>query len=188
MAEHNCKGSHLILAREWFEAHFGAGAFARFTESAPQAYPAIVLPGGWYDVAPLARAFEGASAELGRPVSALVSEVARQNALQDLTTIYRVFLRVAAPVRLLSFSAALWRNYVQFAHARAIRNDPGVYVGGCDGVPRRYLEWASGAWLGFVPTAIELAGGRKPTAAITKTRAIGGDEWALECEIRYGVA
>jgi len=179
------KGSHVIQAREWIDAKLGPGTFQSLVQGKGSIDNLILLPGTWYDVLPLVEALEVVGKQLNRTVHDMTMEIARQNALRDLTTMYRVFLRIAAPVRVMSFTPRLWGNYVAFGEATAIRNDPTHYIGECKGVPYRLLDWASGAWCGFVPAAIEVAGGREAVGRITGVWTESGNMRRLQCEVRY---
>jgi hypothetical protein len=99
---------------------------------------------------------------------------------------YRFFLRIATPQRVMGFTPRLWSTYVAFGAAKALVNEPGHYIGECAGIPKRLLEWSSGAWRGFVPTAIEVAGGKDVRGKIRGTWPTPvADLWRLECEITY---
>jgi len=179
------KGSHVVIAREWIDERLGSGTFQRLVDGKGAIDNPILLPGTWYDVVPLVEALEVVGQQLNLTVRDMTREIARLNALRDLTTIYRVFLRVAAPVRVMSFTPRLWSNYVAFGQATSVRNDPQHYVGECTGVPARVLEWACGAWCGFVPAAIEVAGGKDAVGKITGTWMEHGDMRRLQCEVVY---
>jgi hypothetical protein len=179
------KGSHVIQAREWIDGKLGAGTFQSLVSGKGPIDNPILLPGTWYDVVPLVEALEVVGPRVNRSVRDMTTEIARQNALRDLTTIYRVFLRVAAPVRVMSYTPRLWSNYVAFGRATAIQNDPTQYVGECAGVPARVIEWVCGAWCGFVPAAIEVAGGKDAVGRITRTWDEPGNMRRLHCEVRY---
>lgn len=149
-----------------------------------------MLPGAWYDANVLARVIHDAATQAGERPAGLAARIARRNAERDLTSIYRVFLRDASPHRLLALLPQLWRNYVAFADSRVIRNDPGHFVGHCVGVPSRLREWAEGFWLGFLPTAIQLAGGKNAQGRALGASAIdpGGRLYRMELEFTYSVA
>lgn len=181
------KGSHVIQAREWIDAKLGPGTFQSLVNGKGAIDNVILLPGTWYDALPLVEALEVVGRKLNRTVHDMTAEIARQNALRDLTTLYRVFLRIAAPVRVMSFTPRLWGNYVAFGQATAIKNEPTHYIGECTGVPTRLLEWASGAWCGFVPAAIEVAGGKGAEGRITGTWRESVETRRLQCEVRYRV-
>jgi len=185
-----CKGSHVVAARDVIDQELGAGSFAARWHEAGGAWSPLVLPGAWYDANVLAKVIRGAAMQAGERPVALTARIARRNAEHDLTSIYRVFLRDASPQRLLALIPDLWRNYVAFADSRVIRNDPGYCVGHCIGVPSRLREWAEGIWLGFLPTAIQLAGGKNARGRTLGASAMdpSGRLYRMEFEYTYSVA
>jgi hypothetical protein len=190
MPDYKVKGSHVVMAAQWVDQRLGAGTFKKLVGSADPEYQSVLLPVAWYNVDPLNEALQQVAVELKTSVGDMTMEIARLNALKDLTTMYRIFLKIAAPVRVMGFTPRLWSTYVRFGEAKAIKNDPGHYLGECTGIPKRLLDWTGGAWRGFVPAAIELAGGRDVRGVITGTwpegRLEGTDEsYKLQCEVRY---
>ena len=190
MRDYKVKGSHVVMAAHWVDERLGAGTFKRLVGDSDREYQSVLLPVAWYNVDPLNETLKQVSLELKRSVGDMTMEIARLNALKDLTTMYRIFLKIAAPVRVMGFTPRLWSTYVRFGEARAVTNEPGHYLGECTGIPRRLLEWTGGAWRGFVPAAIELAGGRDVRGTITGTwpegQMDGNDElYKLHCEVRY---
>lgn len=191
MPDYKIKGSHVVMAAQWIDQRLGAGTFKRLVGATKDPdYQAVLMPVVWYNVDPLNQVLQSIAGELRSNVADMTMEIARLNALKDLTTMYRFFLRIAAPVRVMGFTPRLWSTYVRFGEAKAIKNEPGDYLGECTGIPKRLLEWTSGAWRGFVPAAIELAGGRDVRGVITGTwpegKHEGGDElYRLNCEVRY---
>jgi hypothetical protein len=190
MPDYKVKGSHVVMAAHWVDERLGAGTFKKLVGVSDPEYQSVLMPVVWYNVDPLNEALQQVSAELHKPVSDMTMEIARLNALKDLTTMYRIFLRIAAPVRVMGFTPRLWSTYVGFGEATAIKNEPGDYLGECTGIPKRLIDWTSGAWRGFVPAAIELAGGRDVKGVIAGTwpegRSDGRDElYRLHCEVRY---
>jgi hypothetical protein len=185
MLTHAAKGSHITQVKRFVDAHLARGAFTRLALGAGgDASWDVVTVNAWYDAFVLQRVLEAVSCELDRSVVSIATEVARDNALADLTSIYRMFMRIAQPQRMLYFTPQLWRNYVNFGDSRAIRNDPGSYVGGTKGVPASLLDWVCGNWLGFIPTGIELAGGVIQRASITE-RAANGDLSSVVLTVDY---
>ena len=189
--DYKCKGSHVVMAAQWIDERLGPGSFKKLVAatSDPE-YQSVLMPVAWYNVEPLNEVLDQVAKELRKTVEDITMEITRLNALKDLTTMYRIFLRIAAPVRVMGFTPRLWSTYVHFGDAVAIRNDQGYYLGECTGIPKRLLEWSSGAWRGFVPAAIELAGGRDVRGTIAGTwsegRSDGRDElFKLHCEVRY---
>ncbi len=184
---YRCKGSHVVQSRAWINQRLGEGAFEALVEGNGPPWTANLLVATWYDVGPLNQALKQVAKKLGRTVVDITREIARQNALNDLRTIYRIFLSMAAPVRVMGFTPQLWSTYVKFGQATAIRNEPGHYIGECRGIPGELLDWVCGAWLGFVPTTIEVAGGKNVRSAISQ-RWIdppGSGTYCIQCEVIY---
>jgi hypothetical protein len=185
MPEYKVKGSHVVMANQWVDQRLGPGTFKALVEPNGEPWNGLLLPVTWYDVDPLQKALTVVAQKLGRSVEELTMEIAGENARKDLTTIYRIFMRIAAPHRVMANTPKLWSTYVKFGEARAVVNDSGHYIGECEGIPRHLLEWTCGAWRGFVPTAIELAGGKDVHAKILGTWASGHDLNRLQLEVRY---
>lgn len=185
--EYRCKGSHVVQSRRWVNERLGEGTFESLVAPAGGVWQANLLVATWYDVGPLNNALRAVGKRIGESVEDITREITRQNALHDLRSIYRIFLSIAAPVRVMSFTPQLWSTYVKFGEATALRNDSGHYLGQCKGIPGDFLDWACGAWLGFVPTTIEVAGGRNIRARIVE-RAVdppGSSLYTILCEIKY---
>lgn len=187
--EYKCKGSHIIQARDFIDEKLGPGTFERYMRQYGTETTKIFLPGGWYEVDALNTILQDVSKQLGRSVEDLVIEISRLNARRDLTTIYRVFLRIAAPVRVLSFTPQLWRNYVAFGEANVLTNEPGHYIVENSGIPARLLDWACGASRGFLPAAVELAGGKNAKSAIVQRGSdpANPEMRRFQCEVYYGI-
>jgi hypothetical protein len=175
------KGSHLMLVNEWVDHHLGRGTFGRITENRW----GVVLPVGWYDVEPLLDVFAEASRLTNKPIEEIASEIARHNAERDLTSIYRIFLRIAQPQRVLSYTPRLWRTYVSFADARALRNEKGHYIGEGTGFTEKQIDWACGCWYGFIPTAIRLSGGKDIKTTIDREWHSGQQRFSLLLHVKY---
>ena len=183
--EWKTKGSHLIQARGWIDEALGEGAFRKLVDEIAAPISPVLLPGTWYDVEGLVRVLATAALKLGRSVEDITAEIARRNALADLTTIYRIFLRIAAPARVLGQAPRLWSTYVAFGDARAVVNEPGHFIGEGSGIPTHLLDWTCGAWRGFLPAAVELAGGKSAIGKIV-SRDTGADGLArLRYELNY---
>jgi hypothetical protein len=80
------------------DARLGKGTFQELTRPAGENWR-IILPMAWYEVDVLEAALEQVSGKLRVSAEDITTEVARANAEADLTSIYRVFLRVAQPQR-----------------------------------------------------------------------------------------
>jgi phage terminase large subunit-like protein len=179
-ADDRVKGSHIIVVSEWCDETLGPGTFSRLTKDCW----GVVVPVGWYEVETLFDVYAEISRRTNRTVGDIACEIASLNAERDLTTIYRIFLRMAQPQRVLSYGARLWRTYASFGETRIIKNDTGVYVGEASGFTDRQIEWASGCWNGFVPTAIRVSGGKNIRASVEKKVDDSG-LWSLTFTAKY---
>jgi len=181
----DAKGSHMIAARDWVDGRLGPGTFAELSRDAP--WQGIFLPSGWYPVEPLVAVLEKVKPNVGLDIVEMMTEIAGLNAKNDLTTMYRIFLRIASPVRLLTQTKMLWSTYVRFGVASVKLNEKNHYIGECTGLPEHLLDWSCGGWLGFIPTAIEVAGGVNAKGKILGRWPEPGKRgsFRIECEVRY---
>jgi hypothetical protein len=177
------KGSHIIQAVDWIDARLGPGTFRQLTERGGPRWRAP-LPSSWYEVDILQEALAVVCDKLQLPLERVAADIARLNAEHDLTSLYRFFMRLAQPQRLLSFTPRLWATYVSFGAAAAVTNEPGFYVGQGVAIPADMLDWACGSWSGFIPTAVEIAGGRDVKHRIID-RHVDDGHATLKLEVRY---
>jgi hypothetical protein len=179
------KGSHIVQAKSVVEGLLGEGSFRRLAAEAgaDASWDGLVMT-GWYDVFVLQRVLEQASRQSKTSLISVSTEIARNNAAGDFKGIHRMFMRIAQPVRMLHFTPQLWRSYVSFGEARVIRNEPGSFVGETINLPEVLLDWACGAWLGFIPTGIEIAGGKIESAEIIR-RQVAGAASSVALEVKY---
>lgn len=184
LADRVVKGSHIVAAETWIDARLGAGAFKKLTEKAGQNWR-IILPVAWYEIDVLHDALAAASGRLGLSVEDITTEIARLNAESDLRSIYKIFLRVAQPQRVLSMTPRLWTTYVRFGSAIAVKNDKGVYIGQGDGFDERLLDWGCGCWRGFIPATIKVAGGRVADARILKRWRQDDGTYSVQFQVVY---
>jgi len=181
--ERTVKGSHIQQAEEWVDARLGVGTFKGLGASAGPEW-GLVLPGGWYDVGVLCGALRAVSKRVGVSVTEISTQICKRNAEADLTSLYRVFLRIAQPRRVLTHTPKLWSTYVSFGAASAIVNEPGKYEGRGTGFPEELLEWGCGCWQGFIPTAIALAGGKDIRASVKHSRDRVG-QYTIDLNVTY---
>jgi hypothetical protein len=179
------KGSHIMQAQEWIDARLGPNTFKELTRVGGDRW-GVVLPMAWYEVDLLNRVLGEASKRAGISVEDMTAEIARMNAEKDLTSIYRFFLRVAQPQRVLAYTPRLWRTYVSFGDAHAIKNERGHYIGRGDGLTAELVDWACGCWRGFIPATIEVSGGRHPKGRIVDRWRESGGSYSVQFEVTYG--
>lgn len=174
---YNVKGTHVSTSRAWLDQRLGEGTYAKFEAEVGVPWDARVLPSGWYDVFALLKLVEHGTRRLHVSIYDAYTEIAANNATQDLTTIYRAFLRLAGPRGLLNATPTLWRNYISFGEVKKVANETGLHIAQLHGLPNSVLEWACGSWNGFIPTAVVLAGGSNPVLQIEES---GPDPLATE--------
>jgi hypothetical protein len=184
MQDRTVKGSHILQVQEWIDRRLGPGTFRSFTKDAGDRW-AIILPIAWYEVDILHGALVKASERTHVAMEPMTAEIAKLNAEKDLTSFYRMFLRIAQPQRVLSQTPKLWRTYVSFGDATAIQNEPGRYVGQGEGFTAELLDWACGCWLGFIPTAIRMAGAREAEGKIINRWRRSDGLYALQLQVDY---
>ncbi len=178
------KGSHVVAAESWVDARLGAGTFKKLTADAGEHWR-IILPIAWYEIDVLQTALEDVSRRVNLSVEDITTEVARLNAEGDLRSIYKIFLRVAQPQRVLSMTPRLWTTYVRFGSALAVKNDPGHYIGQGDGFDERLIGWGCGCWRGFIPATITVAGGRVADARIIKRWQQSDGTYSVQFQVIY---
>jgi hypothetical protein len=184
LQERLVKGSHIVAAESWVDSRLGKGVFKSLTDQAGERWK-IILPVAWYEIDVLQDALESVSRRVGVSVEDITTEVARLNAEGDLRSIYRVFLRVAQPQRVLSMTPRLWSTYVRFGSAQAIKNDDGHYIGQGDGFDDRLIGWGCGCWRGFIPATIAVAGGRVADARIIKRWQQSDGTYSVQFQVLY---
>ena len=159
-----CKGVHVIQAQKWIDQRLGSGACTRVANEVVDLKNRdgwrLILPSSKYELEDLYRVLSAVSAQTHISVETMTSEIASANAENDLKTIYRVFLRIVKPVRVLSFMPEIWKSYFLFGIIKVLHNEPGTFEMECSGVPARYRDWIIGGWKGFLPVTIHVAGGK----------------------------
>jgi len=183
---HGVKGTHVTMAREVIDEILGEGSFLRLARSCGADW-SVLLASTWYDVFPLNAVLAQVAEQKNLSLIDLSQTICSRNAKRDLTSVYRAFLRAAGPHLVMNATPVLWRNYVNFADGVKVENVRGRFVGRCTKLPTEVLDWASGAWLGFPSTAIEMSGGKNCKAKLLERGPDGGsDEFSqITVEVTY---
>jgi len=180
------KGSHVAAAEEVIDSRLGPGRFRSFALDEDLVLPPLVLPRSWHPAVGVAGVIRRAAAALGVAQEALTQEIAAHNADSDLTSIYRVFLKLAAPRRVLANGNALWRTYINFGKVETVRNEPGDFAATLHEIPDdRLMPWIEGIWLGFVPRAVSLAGGHPLRSKTRRRYSPSAGRHAFEYELTW---
>lgn len=191
METYTVKGTHVIATKAWVDQRCGTGFFERTWKSGSADYPTSILAASKHDVYAVNRVMCAAAKQLNMSVEEVATKIAESNARKDLNTVYQAFLKAARPQLMLNATPLLWRTYVSFGEAVKITNEQGHYVGEGRRLPEELLGWSRGCWLGFIPTAIELAGGRIRSSSITLCRRhedpAHQGHFRLQLEVHYDV-
>ena len=185
MRRYRVKGSHVAQAKVVVDQKLGVGSFARLARrnGGDASWDGVTIS-DWYDVFVLHKVIGIVARETRSSVTNVATEVGRHNALHDLKTIHRLFLRIAQPVRMLYFAPQLWHAYVEFGEPITLKNELGAFAAKLANIPESLIDWVKGSSLGFIPTGIELAGGRVEKASITDASA-SGDASSVSFEVNY---
>ena len=108
------KGIVILNARAFAIERYGDEGWTRVIERLDQPdrdVLASIIPMGWYDILVYDRVNRAFFEVLGGEDLAVLEELGRYSAEHDLTTIHRIFLRVANPAYVLEKSAEFWRRY-----------------------------------------------------------------------------
>ncbi len=165
--KHLAKGTHVIQARLVVDEQLGEGTFRRLSQEAGGSFQEL-LPMMWYDLDVLLKVLSAAAPLMNKDLETLTTEVATRNARNDLTTVYRVFLRILRPGIVLGFMPRMWETYFRFGSVKVLTNATGRFALVTHGIPERYLPWLRGGWLGFLPETIRVAGGTNVDVTVDK--------------------
>lgn len=108
------KGVAMYDVMLFTQQRFGADAWeALLASMSPKDRQALasILPVGWYDLALYARLLRQLVEAHGQGRPALLEECGRFGAEHDLTTIHRMFMRIASPGFILDQAMKLWRRF-----------------------------------------------------------------------------
>ncbi len=161
------KGTHVVQAAELIDERLGEGTFNTLVRAAGGQW-GHVLPSLWYDLDVLLKVLSDAAPLMGKDVETLTREIATRNARHDLTSVYRVFLRILRPTIVLGFVPRIWETYFRFGSIRVVVNGRGRFELVCHGIPERYLAWHRGGCLGFLRETILIAGGAEVSVTTEK--------------------
>ncbi|MBX3191004.1 MAG: hypothetical protein KF819_28670 [Labilithrix sp.] len=185
------KGLVLVNARDFCRDRFGPSGWDRVIDALPTADRAViagVVQVGWYDLALYDRVHETIEVVHGRDASSIMTELGHYCAERDLTTVHRLFLRMASVGFVLGKYGEYWRRY----------QDSGEWTVSTEG-PRRVRGTLSG-WgstseatcarlAAYVERFCELCGakGARVTRARCRTRGDRVCEYLIEWRGGLGI-
>jgi hypothetical protein len=112
--EGRTKGMNLLHMRSWVIERHGQDGWQRVRASLGPADAAVVaslVPVGWYDLRLQHRLLRTIDAVLGDGDLRLVPSIGRHAAMQDLTRIHKLFLRLATPAFVLQKASDYWSRF-----------------------------------------------------------------------------
>jgi hypothetical protein len=178
----------IINARDWLDERLGSGWFADTARLHDPEWPERVLPGEWYSIRTSQFVYTRAAELLDdfATTEDLMERVSIEVALNDLNGMLRAFLWASSPRMFLRTSRRVWANYVDFSEVELLVNDTGYYEARITEIPEDVVPWVVAGWKGFLPPALELAGGKNVEVSIRDRQRTPGDErWEFVYEARY---
>ncbi len=155
------KGTHIAKAKFVIDERLGKGTYQRLAEAAGgNASWVSPLAMNWYSAPLLCEILTAAAAKMDTTLQQLTTDIATLNAKDDLKTIYRFFMTVIGPVKVLGRSPQMYATYINFGRSENSRNEAGVFEGIVADVPGHLVPWVMGATHGFLPAACAAAGGK----------------------------
>jgi hypothetical protein len=169
------KGTNLLHMRTYVQRTHGAAAWQRVLSSLPEGDRAIVSaasPTGWYDLGAQHRLLRCIDRVVGKGDLALVPQIGRFEADEDLSTIHRLFVRLTSPGYVLEKAGEYWRRFYDTGKWDVVRGDNTatgrlVDFGMVDDAFCAYLA-------AYIYRMFHLAGARTGSLEHTECRALGG--------------
>lgn len=169
------KGISFVNVRAFCEHGWGAGAWARVLaamSAADREALGGILAIGWYDLALYARLIRQLDATLGRGDQELLQPLGRFEAERDISTVYRLFFRLANPAYAIEKTTEYWNRLHDTGTWQVSRASGTSVVGRLDGWG--VVDTALCLELtGYMPRVIELVGGKDATMVHSSCRALG---------------
>lgn len=175
------RGVNFVLAREYVLRTHGQAVWERVLAGLDAGYrPVWTSPVtvGTYDFAAF-KAMVAVLADVTRvrdqgALSAMYAFIAEQS----LSSLYKVFFRLANPSFVIGNFPKLWSRFFTAGEVRVpeARRERAQLV---FDVPEIFLDWLGPACLGYSTKAVELAGGRGVQVRESGREALGGGAWRV---------
>jgi hypothetical protein len=170
------KGTNLLHMRSYVERMHGPAAWQKVLASLSGEDHAIVSalsPSGWYELGTQHRLLRAVDQVVGKGDLALVPEIGRYEADQDLSTIHRLFVRFTSPAYVLEKAGEYWRRFYDTGKWEVVRGN-GTATGRLEDFG--LVDDAFCAYLGaYIHRMFHLAGARSGLLEHTECRARGGE-------------
>jgi hypothetical protein len=172
------KGTIFASLKAFINKRFGSDKWQEFLNALPpDERTKLELPVsiGWYDLELVIKAMHVLDDVIGSGDGVLVFEFGRFDAEQDLTTVQRLFLRIANPAYVLEKAGQYWRRFCDFGEWKVERqgkNGASAELVGCPQVDELYCIELTG----YLKRMWELVGARTVQVKHTMCRARGDDQ------------
>ena len=126
---HATKGTVFVTLRAFVREHYDEHALQLLLEALPEddrATVEIATSNTWYDFDTRVRALRALDQVLGSGDGKLVADFGRYGAETDLSTIQRMFLRLANPAFVLEKATEYWRRFYDFGEWEVMRLEHGA--------------------------------------------------------------
>jgi hypothetical protein len=182
----NVKATAVLARINFIKQRFGQIGYERVLEalnpSTGERLRTLVLPREWLPLACLTELIEMTERLFGRGDGALCREMARHAADANLTTLYKIFYRVASAGYVLTKASALWNLHYDSGRLEAAES-------GSKGIKLRIVDFDAPdcthcrSVFAWAERSVELSGGKEVGVSYAGCRKRGGA--ACECTVSY---
>jgi hypothetical protein len=170
------KGTNLLHMRSYVERTYGAEGWERVLAALAEPDRAVMralTPTGWFDLGAQHRLLRCIDDTLGKSDGALVPEIGRYEADQDLSTVHRLFVRFTSPAYVLEKSGEYWRRFYDTGNWKIERGDGKSATGWLLDFPPTDDEFCR-YLVAYMLRMFQLAGARTGNIEHPECRARGG--------------
>ena len=123
------KGTIVRNFREYVRRRKGDDFFDRIFHESGFGASGIILPSSWYSAEKYLRLQALMAEAVSQSPLGLNKEFAREWLEHDMNGIYRFFMRVGKPQRVLSKMSQIDKGYVNYSEIIVTKNEPGLWLG-----------------------------------------------------------
>lgn len=188
MDDRIARGVNFVYAKEYVVLQYGEEGWervlGRLSSDAARVWRSPLMLTGTYSFAAF-KALAGAlAAEAGGKGDENLAKMYEFIADRSLSSIYKVFFRMASPSFVVNNYPRLWARFFT-AGAVAVR-EAGTGTAIVEfTLPSIFLDWLPAACLGYSTKAVTMAGGRELSMAeVSRVRRADG-EWAISYQLRW---
>lgn len=183
MGEVLARGPNFVYGEEFARGQYGDQLWERALQSLEPAHRAVwqgtLLVSGVYPFAAFKAMVQALAAETGTVARDETARMYEFIAERSLSTVHRIFLRIASPAFVLRNYPMLWKRYFNTGTVRVPEASTGraklVFE-----LPEIFLDWLPPACLGYSRKAVEMAGGRDVELAERDAVELAEGNWRIE--------